>query len=73
MNSIITAILQWWSYFKSLVFADMHRMASGMSDVDLPRASAEKRAVSPKAYPLQFSLKRRQHLAWLRYVSRGSH
>lgn len=72
MNQVFTAIIRWRAQFKSLVFSDMHRMASGMSGIDLPQAPVEKRA-APLESPLQFSLRRRQHLAWQRYICGGSH
>ncbi len=73
MNPVFTAIARWQAYFKALSFADMHRMASGISGVDLPQAPLAKRAGSPEGSPLQFSLRRRQHLAWQRYICGGSH
>jgi hypothetical protein len=73
MNPVFTAIVRWQAHFKALSFADMHRMASGISGVDLPQAPVAKRAGSLQGSPLHFSLRRRQHLAWQRYICGGSH
>jgi hypothetical protein len=73
MNHLFTALARWRSQFKSMALADMHRMACGMSGVDLPQAPAEKRVRPLVNSPLQFSLRRRQHLAWQRFICGGSH
>jgi hypothetical protein len=73
MNPVFSAIVRWQAHFKALSFADMHRMASGISGVDLPQAPVAKRAGSLQGSPLHFSLRRRQHLAWQRYICGGSH
>jgi hypothetical protein len=73
MNPVFKAFARWRTHFKSLAFADMHRMASGMSGVDLPQAPVGERAAPLKGSPLQFSLRRRQHLAWQRFICGGTH
>lgn len=73
MNSVLKAIARWQAQFKSHAFADMHRMASGISGADLPQVSVEKKERSPESSSIRFSPKRRQHLAWQRYICGGSH